>query len=295
MTVVQMETFAKVAELKSFSAAADALGYAQSTVTTQIRQLEEELNCLLFERLGKRTVLTREGSRLVPYAEKMLSLMKEIPAGIVSPDEPVGMLRIGVSESLCYHRIPGLLLRYKEQNPKVDLRISFVEHRTFPEQLKQGVLDMVYTLNPLIESPGLKLLHKTKESLGFFAAPDFPVKTRKSLTEADLADMPLLLTGHQCSFRAMLLAALEKENIRPNIILETSSKSILKQFAVNRFGIAFIPDMIAEEEVRRKMLKKLPWAGAEFPVFAQVFVHKDKHVNAAMQSMLEILSTDQRI
>ena len=44
-----------------------------------------------------------------------------------------------------------------------------------------------------------------------------------------------------------------------------------------------------------KMLKKLPWAGAEFPVFAQVFVHKDKYVNAAMQSMLDILSADQRI
>ena len=64
MTITQLSTFLRIAEQNSFSAAADSLGYAQSTVTTQIKQLEEELGCLLFERLGKTVALTTEGERL---------------------------------------------------------------------------------------------------------------------------------------------------------------------------------------------------------------------------------------
>ena len=72
MTIIQLETFLKIAETGNFTTAANMLGYAQSTVTTQIKQLEEELGCLLFDRLGKTVVLTQEGERLETYAEKMM-------------------------------------------------------------------------------------------------------------------------------------------------------------------------------------------------------------------------------
>ena len=75
MTIVQLETFLKITETGSFTAASNTLGYAQSTVTTQIKQLEDELNCLLFERLGKNIVLTLEGERLLLYAQRMLQLV----------------------------------------------------------------------------------------------------------------------------------------------------------------------------------------------------------------------------
>ena len=78
MTITQLNTFLKISELGNFSAAANNLGYAQSTVTTQIKQLEEELDCRLFDRLGKTIVLTVQGERLIAYAEKMLQLEREI-------------------------------------------------------------------------------------------------------------------------------------------------------------------------------------------------------------------------
>ena len=64
MTIIQLGTFLKIAETRSFTSAAALLGYAQSTVTTQIKQLEEELGCLLFDRLGKNVILTAEGEKL---------------------------------------------------------------------------------------------------------------------------------------------------------------------------------------------------------------------------------------
>ena len=73
MTITQLETFVRISEMNSFSLAANDLGYAQSTVTMQIKQLEEELGCVLFERLGKTIVLTSAGERLVRYAERLFS------------------------------------------------------------------------------------------------------------------------------------------------------------------------------------------------------------------------------
>lgn len=277
-------------ELNSFSAAANALGYAQSTVTTQIKQLEEELDFLLFDRLGKSIVPTQEAEALLVYADKILQLTGEIQQYVSSQKEPSGVLKLGVSESLCYNTFPTQILEFKKRFTKVELQISFIEHGTFPAQLKKGDLDMVYTLNPLIESPELTLLYKRPETLGFYASPMHAVSAYDHISEKDLDNIPLLLTSHGCSFRAMLLDDLSQKGITPDVILETSSKTVLKQFAINTLGVAFIPDMIINDEVTNGLLKKLPWSGCDFPIYSQIFVHKDKHINTAMQGLLDILA-----
>ena len=91
MTITQLSTFLKIVELNSFSAAADSLGYAQSTVTTQIKQLEDELGCVLFERLGKTISLTPSGERLITYAEKMLQLERDIRLDVTDEENPAGL------------------------------------------------------------------------------------------------------------------------------------------------------------------------------------------------------------
>jgi DNA-binding transcriptional LysR family regulator len=132
------------------------------------------------------------------------------------------------------------------------------------------------------------MLHKKQETLGFYASPQYPIAD--SIAENDLKDIPLLLTEQDCNFRLMLVDALTKLSITPNIALETSSKEILKQFAANQLGVAFIPDMVVEKELINHTLKKLKWTGTEFPVFSQVFVHKDKHVNSAMKGLIEMIA-----
>ena len=289
MNNTQLETFLKIADTKNFTSAANMLGYAQSTVTTQIKQLEEELGCLLFERLGKSLTLTREGEKLTEYAERMLQLEREILLEIPTAKEPSGVIKLGVSESLCYNRFPEILLEYKRMYPKMDIQLQFIDHDTFPALLKKGVLDLVYTLNPLMENPELRLIEKRPESLGFFVSPDHPLAKKRKITEKDLEGIPLLLTSHTCSFRHMLLEDFVRLGITPTIELETSSKEILKQFAMNQLGVAFMPEMVAVEEVKSKRLKKLSWGGSAFPIYSQVFVHKDKHISKAIDELIRLI------
>ena len=290
MTIIQLETFLKITETGSFTAAANLLGYAQSTVTTQIKLLEEELGCLLFERLGKTVALTPEGERLTGYAEKMMQTEREIRQEVPAKEEVSGILRLGVSESLCYNRLPKVLLEYREKFPKMDIQLSFVMHDSFPAQLKKGNLDLVYSLNPAMACPDLEVLYDRPEKLGFFASPEHPLAKRKRITEKDLEGVPLLLTSHTCSFRHMLLEDLEKAAVTPRIALETSSKEILRQFAVNELGVAFMPEMTVRNELEKGLLKKLDWAGQSFPIFSRVLVHRDKHVSRAMRELIGLIS-----
>ncbi|MCR4787373.1 MAG: LysR family transcriptional regulator [Lachnospiraceae bacterium] len=289
MNNTQSETFLKLVETKSFTTTANMLGYAQSTVTTQIKQLEEELGCLLFERLGKRLVVTAEGEKLIAYAQQMLKLQREILLEVSASKTPSGIIKLGVSESFCYNRLPESLVEYKKAYPKMDIQLQFIEHDTFPGLLKSGALDLVYTLNPIMETPELSLIHKEKETLAFFASPDHPIAKKKRVKEKDLEGIPLLLTSHNCSFRHMLLQDFMDHQVTPKIEMETSSKEVLKQFAINGLGVAFMPSMVAAEEVRSGALKKIDWAGDDFPIYSQIFIHKDKHLNPAMNDLIKLM------
>jgi len=289
MTIIQLTTFLKIAETKNFTTAAEQLGYAQSTVTMQIKQLEDELGCPLFERLGKRIVLTPEGEKLVGYAQQVVQLEREILTEVTSSDEPTGVLNIGVSESLCYSKIPDLLMKYKKKYPNVEIRIKFIMHDTFPELLRSGDLDVVYTLNPDMDIPDLTKIVSKRETLGFYADPDHPLARKSTVTEEDLEGVPLLISDHDCSFRKMFLEDLADKRIPATIALETSSKEILKQFAMKGLGVAFMPDMAAKNEVKQKTLKRLKWKGEDLPIYSQIFVHKDKHINKALEAFLKLV------
>ena len=289
MTIIQLETFLKITETRNFTTAANLLGYAQSTVTTQIKQLEEELGCLLFERLGKTIVPTAEGERLAEYAERMTQLQREIRLEIPGAQETAGKIRLGVSESLCYNRLPRVLMQFRQQYPAVEIQLSFIMHDTFPELLKKGALDIAYSLNPAADYPDLDILYEKPETLGFYTSPDHPLASRKKVTEEDLAGVPLLLTSHNCSFRHMLLEDLAGRGITPKIALETSSKEILRQFAANGLGIAFMPDMAAGGQAGKPLLKRLDWAGQDFPILSRVYVHRDKHRNFAIRELVRMI------
>src|SRR5690554_2116977 len=101
----------------SFTRAAELMGYAQSSVTAQVRSLEDELGIKLFERLGRSITLTREGERLLLYAEKILKLAAEAKEAVSDSSSMKGTLSIGAVESLCVYRLPNLLQEYRKRCP----------------------------------------------------------------------------------------------------------------------------------------------------------------------------------
>jgi DNA-binding transcriptional LysR family regulator len=139
----QLKTFVTIATLGSFVQAADALGYAQSTITNHIQMLENEMGVRLFERLGHRVMLTNQGKSLLPYAEQILKLTSEAVKIVGDPAVPQGNLIIGSNESLGTYRLPILLQAYRQAYPKVEMILRFVNCDTIYEDIRKNKIDVV--------------------------------------------------------------------------------------------------------------------------------------------------------
>lgn len=119
----EITTFLQVAKFKSFSRAAEQLGYTQAAVTIQIKNLEKELGVHLFDRIGKQTLLTHQGLIFYEYASNIAREISQAKDALSNPEELTGTLCLGTIESVCASVFPSLLREYHRRYPKVNIKI----------------------------------------------------------------------------------------------------------------------------------------------------------------------------
>ena len=153
MELRNIKTFARIAEVGSFTRVATELGYTQSAVTMQVKQLERELGCVLFERLGRSVRLTPEGERLLPVANRMLQAADEASRIAQKPGEVSGTLRIGVSDSL----LVGVLAPVLSELSRTYPRVCASTHQQMPDEqfamLRRNDIDVLLLLDERMERP----------------------------------------------------------------------------------------------------------------------------------------------
>lgn len=167
MELRQLSTFIQVAQLKSFSRAAESLGYSQSAVTVQIRQLEEELDTRLFDRIGKHISLTTRGVQFLEHAYDVLQEVNKARLSVSDTGELHGRLHIGTIESLCFSKLPAALHAYWQRHPKVVVHVTTGEPKFLIERMERGELDLIYILDEPRYSNNWNKLMERKERVVF--------------------------------------------------------------------------------------------------------------------------------
>ena len=137
MELRQLKTFQTVTRLASFNRAAEALNYAQSTVSAQIKLLEEEFGVPLFNRLGKNITLTEAGQMLMRYSQRMLDIEKETLTKVSGWEEPHGSISIRIPQSIGTYLLPSVLSKFKESFPRVGFDISTCAYNELIQELKK--------------------------------------------------------------------------------------------------------------------------------------------------------------
>ena len=123
MELREIRTFVAVAQYGSFSRAAAHLGYSQAAVTIQMKQLEQKLGVVLFDRIGKGVHLTTSGQRFYPHAIRILNDLSLAQEDLQAESQLTGSLKIGTINSLCAAVLPQLLERYHSRCPLVRLSV----------------------------------------------------------------------------------------------------------------------------------------------------------------------------
>lgn len=286
MDLKHLNAFLAVSHTRNFTRAAEQLNYAQSNITTQIQQLEEELEVKLFDRIGKSICLTAEGEKLIPYAAKMLSLSTDIEHLYINTKDS-GRIVIGASESLSIYKLPHILNVYKQQFPDVEIFIKVIDTPDFIPALVNNEIDIALAIEPLIKDKVVTCVFQKKEPVELYALPCHVLAQQKKIVPNDLSNLPLILTGPDCCYRKLFERELLAHNIEPKIILATGSVPVIKMSTLSGLGACVLPKLAVEKELKNGELTRLNYP-VDCPIYAQLLHHKDKWISPRLQSFIDI-------
>lgn len=288
MELRNIKTFLCVAEQCSFSKAAVMLGYSQSTVTTQIQQLEQEFGTLLFERIHKTVRLTAAGTEFVGFAQKMLLTADEAKNAMKRLPEENGELRIAMAESLCSTFFPDILERYHKEYPNVDLSITTGGTDDIFYMLRHNEADMVYTLDRRIYSPDLVTALEKEENVYFVASPSYSA-AGKAVTLEELTKYDFILTEKNMSYRKHLDELMASKSLQIRPFLELGSVEMIRTLVERGMGISFLPCYAVKDSIKNGTLVKIDVSENQIEVWRQLIYHKNKWVSPAMRAMIKLI------
>ena len=291
MEIRCLRTLLTISRVGSFSAAAAKLGYAQSTVSMQISQLEEEIGKPLFERIGRKTYLTNEGKMLAEYAARIVGLADEIVAEIENPDLVEGNLRIGISESIGSVFLPSVLASFRMKYPAVHVSICTADSNELMNKLRSNALDLIWTFNNEEDAEEIKLLLKAKSAMSIVGSPSF-VGKRVIDSIRQLAGSDFILGESSCPYRHQLLSELEKNNVGMRLLFEIDNTEIIRNLCVMGEGFAYLPDFLTEDLVNRGKLVRLRLEDFHPYMYNKVLCLKNKVRSGAINKFIEEIRND---
>lgn len=283
----ELKTFRTVATEKSFTRAANALNYAQSSVTAQIQSLEGEVGVPLFDRLGRQIELTNAGRELLVYAERLLDLADEARRSVGNDGRPTGTLTVLAPETLLAYRLPELFRKFQAKFPAVQLSLSAVESCEVGGNIEPSV-DIAFSLDvPWIE-PNLVVQQLRTEPIVLVVAAEHPLAGKKKLKAEAIGAEQMLVNERVCSYRGLFERTLRAEGVTVTRALELLSVEAMKQCALASMGIAVLPEVVVKRELKQGSLVALDWPKKPMAVCTQVYRHRDKWMSPVMTAFWEL-------
>lgn len=289
MEIKNLNTFIQVAELGSFTKTAEKLGYSQSTISFQIKQLEKELDTQLFERINHTVTLTDRGREVLQYAHQISKLAKDMEKQPESGKEITGHIRIAMADSLCRWLMEDTFAIFQRQYPGITLKIIAASTEEMFRLLNHNEVDLVYTLDKHIYNREYIIAKEEKVATHFVAAKKHSVNKKNSILVEDIVKEPLILTEKGMSYRRLIEERLASLSLEMNPVLEIGNTDLILRLVEQGMGISFLPDYVTEKSVEEGKIVRLNIEGVEIDIWKQLLYHRDKWFSPQMKAVIEYL------
>ncbi|MFH1134491.1 MAG: LysR family transcriptional regulator [Pseudomonadota bacterium] len=254
-----LRTFRTAATLLNFNRTAEVLHYAQSTVSAQIKALEDEVGVGLFERIGKKVVLTEAGAALLEYAHKLIALEEEALGAAAGREGPAGRISLRVPQTISTYHLPGILAEYFARFPGVNFDVSSCALFSLERELDIGAIDLAFLLADYVNSASLEIELLGTEPLLFVSKPGGPLTSSPEVRYEDLRGAALFLPKADCGYRMALERTLAEKRVEPSNIMDFNSLEAIKECVRAGLGVAVVPRIAVLDDLQRGLLVALPW------------------------------------
>jgi len=262
MEIRQLEAFVAIAETGSFTAAGERVNLTQSTVSQQIKALEEGLGEALFIRGGRGVRLTDAGELLLPKARLILDAIDEIGAVFhVTGRSARGRLRVGAASMATAYLFAPLYERFIATHPNIQLLVRSTT--TTEETLRQvlsGEIDVGFIAVPVTNATLVVEAVATDEVV-LVVGPDHPWANRASIQAIELEGQPMVAFERGMSHRRTMDALFAEIGVAPQIVSESNDPQMVKSLIEIGLGIALIPRWAVAREAAAGRLRVLTLEG----------------------------------
>jgi DNA-binding transcriptional LysR family regulator len=258
MQINQINAFLAVAELESFSLAAERLHITQPAVSKRIRQLEISVGTTLFDRISKRSILTPDGKAFRPHAERILQELKSYRFSLSrQQDSPSGSLSFATSHHIGLHRLPGTLRDFKIRYPQVDLDLHFMDSEDACVAIANNELELAIVTLPEIADEKLECEPVWIDQLVVVTATDHPLAGQQDIDPVDLLAHAAILPSIGTFTRKIInsLFVTDKDNLK--IILETNYLETIKVMVSANLGWSILPRSMVDASLSGHRLRGL--------------------------------------
>mgnify|MGYP000262864534 FL=1 len=288
MEIRQLQTFVQAAQLESFSKTAEMLGYSQSAITVQMRLLETELNTRLFDRMGKKVVLTPQGREFLKSANKILYEVNKASKSMNDDRELTNPLHVGTIESLCTAKFPRILSEFHSLHPRVNLQITIDSPEKLIRMMDHNELDLIYILDtPRWDENWVKVM-ELAEPVVFVASAASKFAGKEKMVLDDILQEPFFLTEKHANYRQALdqQLALRRQFISP--VLEISDTAFIIHMLELNQGLSFLPYFAVEQDIYKHRITTLDIKDIHISMYRQIFYHKNKFRTREMEEFIRL-------
>ncbi len=273
----------------SFQKAAQRLNCSQSTVTFQVRQLENEFGLKLFERIGRNMVLSQSGRDILPHLDAILASMNAVMDYSNGQHEFIGELCIGAAESIISYMLPEILEKFITKAPKVRIEL---QSRNCHE-IRNGIISGQYDIGIYYDVGGtpssLLMTYLGKSEGVIVASPELYSFYWDFDTPNQEKDISFIIGEARSIYRERFEAHLRIKNIRLRNTIEVWSIEAIKKTVAKNMGISFLPYFAVEKELSSGELIEIPSDMHDRIVETICVHHRNRQISSPMQLFKHLL------
>jgi DNA-binding transcriptional LysR family regulator len=285
-TLRQLEVFLTVARFESVSRAARALGMSQSAASGSLGDLESQFDVQLFDRIGKRLVLSELGRAVRPSAEALEGRARELETQL-SNQSGVGPIRVGATLSIGNYLTGPLLAGFLARHPGARVAFEIANTAEIARKVKNFELD-IGLIEGELEDAELELTGFREDELSVFCAPGHAFAKRRALRDADLLAADWIVREAGSGTRQTFERAMHGLLPELRMVLELSQTEAIKSAVKAGLGVGCVSRLALEEEFRFGTLVRCRVPGRDFRRQFYVVLRRDKYLSPAIREWLAL-------
>jgi DNA-binding transcriptional LysR family regulator len=257
MDIHHLKVFRAAARNSSFTAAGQEISLSQSTVSLHIKQLEDELGCVLFTRSRKRVALSEAGRALLPYVDRIFTELKnaELAAREFSTSRR-GTIRLGVGDTTLIYLLPKVLSDYRRKFSLIEVVVTTAVTEVLLQALLDQTIDLAIVMSPSDALRSVEVVPLMKEELVIALASEHPLALKEVLSPQDLAELPFISHLRGTAFQTVQQDYFKKLGVQPRIIMEMENIEAIKSLVGMGMGGAMLPLCSVAEPYGRGIVYK---------------------------------------